>query len=102
MKNTPTKNSKILITKASGDEEFFSTDKLKRSMLNAGATNEIVSQIVADIENWIYPGVTSKKIYTRAFSFLRQKKKSTGTTIRSTSRITKQKKPTYSIRAIAT
>ena len=64
----------ILIKKASGDEEPFSTTKLERSLVNAGAQDETVLKIVADIENWIYPGVSTKKIYSRAFSMLRCEK----------------------------
>jgi AF1548-like protein len=69
-----TDNKVILIKKASGDEEPFSSDKLKRSLFNAGAKNETILKIVADIESWIYPGVSSKKIYSRAFSMLRHEK----------------------------
>lgn len=75
MDNSDSTDSKvILIKKASGEEEAFSSDKLERSLIKAGAKKEIVLKIVADIENWIYPGVSSKKIYSRAFSMLRHDK----------------------------
>jgi hypothetical protein len=78
MENTTSnKNKQVLILKASGDEEIFSTDKLKRSLFNAGANDETVKRIVDNIEDWIHHGVTSKKIYTRAFSILRHEKKTT-------------------------
>lgn len=69
-------NIPTLIKKASGDEEFFSSDKLRQSLQNAGAKSETISKIVSNIENWIYQGVTTKKIYSRAFSLLRQEKTS--------------------------
>src|SRR5665648_63089 len=73
MGNLDSKNRKvILIKKASGDEEPFSSEKLEHSLLNAGAKKETVLKIVADIEAWIQPGVTTKKIYSRAFSMLRR------------------------------
>lgn len=75
-KGESTNHKIILIKKASGVEEEFSTEKLERSLLNAGARQETVSDIVADIENWIYPGVTTKKIYARAFSRLHRDKTS--------------------------
>lgn len=75
MENTSDKTSNLLIKKAAGHEEIFSTDKLKQSLLNAGASIETVLHIVSDIEKWISPGVSSKQIYTRAFSFLRREKK---------------------------
>lgn len=60
----------ILIKKASGDEQVFIAEKLEHSLLNAGAKTETVAKIVADIQNWISPGVTTKEIYRRAFSIL--------------------------------
>lgn len=69
-----TNNKVILVKKASGEEEPFATEKLERSLLNAGAKTEIIQKIIEDIEHWIHPGVTTKKIYTRAFSLLRQDK----------------------------
>lgn len=69
MNNIITEKS-ILIKKASGDEELFKPEKLERSLLNAGANIETVVKIVADIRDWISPGVTTKEIYRRAFSIL--------------------------------
>ena len=69
-----TRNKVILVKKASGEEEPFATEKLERSLLNAGAKADIIQKIVGVIERWIQPGVTTKKIYTRAFSLLRQDK----------------------------
>lgn len=75
MNNLVSKSNRVIpIKKASGEEEAFSSGKLKQSLLNAGAQDETVQKIVADIENWIYPGVSTKKIYTRAFSMLRSDK----------------------------
>jgi len=75
MDNLNSKNNKvILIKKASGDEEPFSTAKLERSLLNAGAKYETILKIISDIENWIYPGITTRKIYARAFKILRNEK----------------------------
>ena len=64
----------ILIRKASGEEQPFSKEKLERSLLNAGAESDYIRKIVDDIEKWIYPGVTTKKIYSRAFSLLRRER----------------------------
>jgi len=75
MDNLDSNNNKlILIKKASGHEEAFSSDKLERSLLNAGAKKETILKIVADIEKWIYNGITTRKIYSRAFSLLRHEK----------------------------
>ncbi len=75
MGNRDSKSNKvILVKKASGDEEPFSAEKLKRSLLNAGAKDKTILKIVADIEDWITPGISTRKIYSRAFSMLRQEK----------------------------
>lgn len=65
MQNTP-----ILITKQSGEQQEFSTDKLIRSLRNAGAVEESIEKIVDDISQWLFPGVTTKQIYGRAHSML--------------------------------
>ena len=72
MENKKGKQKQILITKSSGHEEYFSTEKLIRSLHNAGAEDETIEHIVADVEHWIFPGVTTKKIYARAHSMLRK------------------------------
>lgn len=74
MSQTDLNNKPILIRKASGDLEPFALDKLKRSLRNAGADNDSVLMIIADIEAWIYSGVTTKQIYSRAFKILRREK----------------------------
>ena len=67
-------NKTILVRKASGEEEPFSAEKLKSSLRNAGADEDVVDEVTMDIMQWIYEGVTTTKIYARAFSVLQQKK----------------------------
>ena len=64
----------ILVKKASGDEEPFAIDKLERSLQNAGASTSAIEKILVNIEDWIFNGVTTKQIYSRAFSILRREK----------------------------
>ncbi len=64
--------SKILIVKASGDKEPFNVSKLEQSLKNAGTNKETISEIVKEISQWIYPGVSTKHIYKKAFSLLRK------------------------------
>ncbi len=67
-------NKVVTIKKASGEEKPFSINKLKQSLRNAGADEEIIEQVAEDVNSWIYDGVTTAKIYGRAFSLLRKKK----------------------------
>ncbi len=64
----------IIIRKASGGEEIFEIDKLERSLHNSGADRKSIKRVIHDIENWIYDGVTTRKIYSRAFSLLKKDK----------------------------
>ena len=47
-------------------------DKLEQSLLNAGADGDTVKRITDRIGKWVYAGVSSQKIYTRAFDLLRK------------------------------
>ncbi len=62
----------IWVTKASGEKEPFSVEKLKRSLRNAGADKAIIDKIVEEMYKWLYQGVTTKKIYAHAFSLLKK------------------------------
>ncbi len=64
----------ILVKKASGIEEPFEMEKLERSLQNAGASSSSIEKILFNIEEWIFTGVTTKQIYSRAFSILRREK----------------------------
>lgn len=64
------------VTKASGREELFVVGKLERSLHNAGAEPETIAKIVADLNSWISPGISTKRIYKRAFSILQRDKSS--------------------------
>lgn len=71
MTNTP-HHKDIIIRKASGDEEIFEIAKLERSLHNSGADRKSIVRVIHDIENWVYDGVTTKKIYSRAFTLLKR------------------------------
>jgi hypothetical protein len=66
------KNKEIIIRKKSGDEEPFDITKLKASLKNAGAADDVIEKIAADIDNWVYDGVTTDKIYARAYKMFRR------------------------------
>jgi Holliday junction resolvase-like predicted endonuclease len=66
----------IQVKKSNGDLETFSTKKLERSLRNAGADSELRTEIIKDINSWIYEGVTTKKIYDSAFRYMHRKKDS--------------------------
>jgi len=62
----------IFITKHSGEQQAFSTDKLMHSLRNAGAKESTIKRIVKDIEDFLYPGISTKQIYKRAYTLLQK------------------------------
>ena len=63
------------IVKASGEREVFSVGKLEMSLKRSGADDRVVEEIVRDIESRIEDGMTTRKIYSRAFALLHRKKR---------------------------
>lgn len=63
----------FVIKKESGEMESFSRTKLIHSLHRSGADSDVIDSIADDVESWIYDGITSKKIYARAFALLRKK-----------------------------
>jgi hypothetical protein len=67
------KLQELIVTKANGEQVLFSLDKLRNSLANAGASEEIIEKIVKDISPKLYQGISTKKIYRWAFSKLKQR-----------------------------
>ncbi len=66
--------SETMIKKANGEFEPFKSEKLKNSLRLAGASKKDIQNILNTIEKTIYHGITTKKIYKKAFSELKKKK----------------------------
>jgi hypothetical protein len=61
------------ITKSTGEKVDFSMEKLKKSLQFSGASNEMVEEIVRQVQDELYHGITTKEIYNRAFALLKKK-----------------------------
>lgn len=57
----------INVTKASGKQEPFNEDKLRRMLLATGADPKVVKQIVSSIKEKLYEGISTKRITEEAF-----------------------------------
>ncbi len=68
MKNLP------LVLKSNGQQVPFEVTKLDNSLKRAGASQVAIDGIISDIEGWLVEGVTTKEIYSKAFSLLKKKK----------------------------
>ncbi len=62
----------ITVTKADGTREPFETEKLRRSLRRAGATDQEITDIVRQTESVLHDGITTQEIYRLAFEMLRQ------------------------------
>ena len=62
----------MFITKADGTQESFKVQKLIGSLKKAGADKSEINTIVRDIEQGLYPGITTHDIYKKAFEMLRE------------------------------
>lgn len=67
------KAKNILIRKASGKKVPFDPGKLRHSLHRSGAAQDEVDRIVKAIEGILFNGITTKEIYKKAFSMLREK-----------------------------
>lgn len=62
--------SEIMITKRDGSLALFNKDKLEASLLRAGANEDQIQAVVSQLEGQIVDGITTKKLYKRAFELL--------------------------------
>ena len=65
------------VTKADGEKEVFYYRKLENSLRKAGASEEAIKAVVAEISKDGKDGITTQEIYRKAFSILRKKEKTT-------------------------
>jgi hypothetical protein len=63
----------INIVKYSGDAVAFDVGKLINSLRRSQASEALIQQIVGQIEDQLYEGITTKKIYQMAFKMLKSK-----------------------------
>ena len=62
----------IIVKKGNGELEPFDRSKLRLSLKRAGASEDLVDEIVVDIEKTLKSGMTTKTIYRRAFEALKE------------------------------
>ena len=62
------------IIKATGEKTRFSVAKLQKSLRASGANDVLVGEIVQRVMDELYPGISTKEIYNRAFAMLKKAK----------------------------
>ncbi len=64
-----------LVTKASGEKQYFSEDKLRASLQRSGAGKQAVEAVIGELHDQLYDGISTRKIYRMAFRFLRRRQR---------------------------
>ena len=64
----------IEILKSSGERAKFSLDKLRKSLKHSGDDHNLVEQIVDQLKDELYEGISTNEIYNRAYSLLKKNK----------------------------
>jgi hypothetical protein len=67
------KNSELHIIKASGEKVKFSIEKVANSLRKAGADEQEIQEILEQLKEELYEGISTKIIYNRAFNLLKKK-----------------------------
>lgn len=64
-----------MVKKASGEKEPFSHEKFEDSLKRAGADDAVILTIKSKVNPLLYEGITTKKIYKKAFKLLSHQKR---------------------------
>lgn len=62
----------VQITKASGERSHYDRDKLIQSLHRSGASDSSIETVVNDVESGLVDGMSTHKIYRRAFQLLKK------------------------------
>ncbi len=65
-------DQQLIVTKASGEKVPFEPKKILNSLTQAGALPEIAEKILEDIQSEAHQGISTRRIYQRAFNLLRK------------------------------
>ncbi len=62
----------VKIIKANGEEVSYSPNKIMASLKRAGATQDIIQQVLNETEKFLYEGINTKALYKIVFGLLKQ------------------------------
>lgn len=62
----------IYVTKASGVKEKFDSEKIRRTLLRSGASDETATRIAKEIREELYDGITTRKLYSMVQKLLKK------------------------------
>ncbi|MDX1470503.1 MAG: ATP cone domain-containing protein [Flavobacteriaceae bacterium] len=62
----------LSVVKMTGEKVEFNESKLRRSLERSGASDVIIQQVINEVQESLYDGISTKEIYKLAFSLLRK------------------------------
>ena len=65
--------SEFYVVKSTGEREIFDYGKLENSLRRTGADEKLIGDIVKEISDTSYDGITTDEIYKKSFSILHKK-----------------------------
>ena len=65
----------LIVTKAGGEQVVFSVEKLRQSLRNAGASEEVIDSVIDEVLPKLHSGISTRKIYRMAFTKLKNRSK---------------------------
>ncbi|MDX1445726.1 restriction endonuclease [Lishizhenia sp.] len=69
-------NEQISILKMNGKHDVFDARKLRLSLKNSGATDDMINHVLSEVSAALYENISTEEIHKIAFSRLRQYKRS--------------------------
>lgn len=64
-------HNQLFVTKASGEQNPFSEEKIRASLRRSGADDEQIDSILHEVKHRLYDGIATKQIYRIAFALLK-------------------------------
>jgi hypothetical protein len=61
------------VTKLNGEKQFFDYGKLESSLRKTGTSEESITEVMNELENYAFDGISTTEIYERAYEILRKK-----------------------------
>ncbi len=68
----------MYVIKESGKKERFMPEKIKRSLLKAGSSNQMADEVLKDVKSKLYDGITTRIILQYALALLKKQDPATG------------------------
>ncbi len=66
-------NNNFNITKKSGEIIRFDTEKLRKSFERSGASQPDIDYVIANLSEYVYDGISTKKLFQLAYKLLKKK-----------------------------